>query len=103
VRSHAYMGRVACAGVIFFSYLGSTIFITAPMLLGVKEEDIFNVTEGKTLEYPIPSEFVMTIIKLPDNLYFMISIIEYLMLLFTCTGNLGKESCDYQKPYELIP
>ncbi|XP_068978383.1 uncharacterized protein [Bombus flavifrons] len=88
VRRHAYIGRVASATVIFSSYIGSTLYMTIPMLAGDEEKDIVNVTEESTTDYPIPSECVMDVIQLPDNLYFMVFIIEYLMLLFTSTGNL---------------
>ncbi|XP_048268711.1 uncharacterized protein LOC100646010 [Bombus terrestris] len=92
VRRHAYIGRVASATVIFSSYIGSTLYMTIPMLAGDEEKDIANVTEESTTDYPIPSEYVMAVIQLPDNLYFMVFIIEYLMLLFTSTGNLGSDS-----------
>ncbi|XP_033180530.1 odorant receptor 67c-like [Bombus impatiens] len=92
VRKHAYIGRVASATVIFSSYIGSTLYMTIPMLAGNEEKDIVNVTEESTTDYPIPSEYVMDVIQLPDNLYFMVFIIEYLMLLFTSTGNLGSDS-----------
>ncbi|XP_076481200.1 uncharacterized protein LOC117166374 [Bombus vancouverensis nearcticus] len=92
VRKHAYIGRVASATVIFSSYIGSTLYMTIPMLAANEEKDIVNVTEESTTDYPIPSEYVMDVIQLPDNLYFMVFIIEYLMLLFTSTGNLGSDS-----------
>ncbi|XP_060825152.1 uncharacterized protein LOC132912060 [Bombus pascuorum] len=92
VRRHAYIGRVASASVIFSSYIGSTLYMTIPMLAGDEEKDIVNVTEESTTDYPIPSECVMAVIQLPDNLYFMVFIIEYLMLIFTSTGNLGSDS-----------
>lgn len=91
VRRHAYMARLACVSVISFAYFTSTIMMTLPMLVG-EEEDIVNVTEESTPGYPIPSEYVMEIIQLPDNLYFIVFIIEYLMLIFLSTGNLGNES-----------
>ncbi|XP_033308194.1 odorant receptor Or2-like [Bombus bifarius] len=92
VRRHAYMGRVAGISVVFFAYFGSTLFMTVPMLAEEEVEDIVNVTEDNTPEYPIPSEKVMEFIKMPDNLYFIVFIVEYLMLLLTSSGNLGSDS-----------
>lgn len=92
VRRHAYMARLACGSVISFAYFTSTIMMTLPMLVGEEEENIVNVTEESTPGYPIPSEYVMEIIQLPDNLYFIVFIVEYLMLIFLSTGNLGNES-----------
>ncbi|XP_031365753.1 uncharacterized protein LOC116185475 isoform X1 [Apis dorsata] len=91
VRRHAYMGRVACASLIFCSYVGSTLFITVPMLAG-DEEEVINVTEESAIKYPIPSKNILAIINIPDNMYSVIFIIEYIMLLLTSTGNLGSDS-----------
>ena len=93
VRRHAYMGRVACASLIFCSYAGSTLFMTVPMLAG-DEEEVINVTVESAMKYPIPSKNILAIINMPENMYFVVFIIEYIMLLLTSTGNLGNDlSC----------
>ncbi|XP_076480861.1 odorant receptor 4-like [Bombus vancouverensis nearcticus] len=92
VRKHAYMARVASASMISFAYFSSILFITVPMLAEKEEKNVVNVTEESTSEYPIPSENVMALVKIPENLYFLVFIMEYLMLLFTITGNLGSDS-----------
>ncbi|XP_015437927.1 PREDICTED: uncharacterized protein LOC107193059 [Dufourea novaeangliae] len=94
VRQHAKMGRIACASVIFFSYLDSTIFTTIPMLAG-EDEVAFsksNVTQEDSLNYPIPSEVTLKFLQVPESLYVVIYITEYLFLLITSTGNLGGDS-----------
>ena len=91
VRRHAYMGRVACASLIFSSYVASTLFMTVPMFAG-DEEEMINVTEESAIKYPMPSENTLTLINMPENMYFVIFIVEYLMLLLTSTGNLGNDS-----------
>ena len=88
VRRHAYMGRVACTSLISCSYVCSTLFITVPMLAG-DEIQVINATEENAIKYPIPSKNALEIINMPDNLYFVVFIVEYMMLLFTSTGNLG--------------
>ncbi|PBC34927.1 Putative odorant receptor [Apis cerana cerana] len=90
MRRHAYMGRVACLSLISCSYVCSTLFITVPMLAG-DEIEVINVTE-ESVKYPIPSKNALEIINMPDNLYFMVFIVEYMMLLFTSIGNLGSDS-----------
>ncbi|XP_043601024.1 uncharacterized protein LOC122575727 isoform X2 [Bombus pyrosoma] len=92
VRKHAYMARVASVSMIFFAYFSAILFITVPMLAGEEEKDIVNVTEESTTEYPLPSENVMALVKIPENLYFIVFIVEYLMLVFTSTGNLGSDT-----------
>ncbi|XP_003696135.1 odorant receptor 2a-like [Apis florea] len=91
VRRHAYMGRVACAILIFCSYAGSTLIMTMPMLAG-DEEEVINVTKESAIKYPMPSENTLTLMNMPENMYFVIFIVEYLMLLLTSTGNLGSDS-----------
>ena len=91
MRMHAYMGRVVSGGVIIFAYVATVLFMIVPVLAGVEGEDIFNVTEESVPDYPMPSEYVMELIKMPDNLYFMVFTIECLMRLLVSTGNLGNE------------
>ncbi|XP_043265623.1 odorant receptor 24a-like [Colletes gigas] len=93
VRQHAFMGRVACASVICFSYLGSTLFLTLPML--AEDEDVpikhTNDTQDEPLDYPIPSEYTMLSLNVSENLYPVIYLLEYAMMLITSTGNLGSD------------
>ncbi|XP_076295111.1 uncharacterized protein LOC143216160 [Lasioglossum baleicum] len=94
VRQHAYMGRVACGSVIFFSYFGSTLFTTAPMLAREDEDavQILNVTQEDSFDYPMPSECTLDLLNLSASLYPVIYIGEYVLLLVTSTGNLGSDS-----------
>ena len=64
--------------------------MTVPMLAG-DEEEVINVTEESAIKYPMPSENTLTLINMPEKMYFVIFIVEYLMLLLTSTGNLGKD------------
>ncbi|XP_076629850.1 uncharacterized protein LOC143346024 [Colletes latitarsis] len=103
VRRHAFMGRVACASVIGFSYLGSTLFLTLPML--AEDEDIpienANDTQDEPLDYPIPSEHTMNSLNVSRNLYPVIYLLEYAMLLITSTGNLGSDGLIYGITFHL--
>ena len=91
VRKHAYMGRVAGISGVLFAYFSATLFTTLPMLAAEEMEDMANVTEESIPEYPIPSEKVVALVKIPEHLYFIVFIVEYLMLLLTSNGNLGNE------------
>nr|XP_033206034.1 uncharacterized protein LOC117166292 [Bombus vancouverensis nearcticus] len=92
VRRHAYMGRVAGISVVLFSHFSATLFTALPMLAGEQVKDIVNVTEESIPEYPMPSEKVIALVKIPDNFYLIVFIVEYLMLLSTSNGNIGNES-----------
>ncbi|XP_033206186.2 odorant receptor 10-like [Bombus vancouverensis nearcticus] len=92
VRRHAYMGRVAGISVVLFSHFSATLFTALPMLAGEQVKDIVNVTEESIPEYPMPSEKVIALVKIPDNFYLIVFIVEYLMLLSTSNGNIGNDS-----------
>ncbi|CAL7938187.1 unnamed protein product [Xylocopa violacea] len=90
LRRHAYMSRVACASVIFCAYFAAALFSVVAML--VQEVEVVNATVGNALEYPFPSENALAMINIPDNLFILIFIMEFAMLIITCTGNLGSDS-----------
>ena len=94
VRRHAYMGRAACISLIFCSYVGCTLFMIVPIVAGDKEE-VINVTEESAMKYPVPFENTLILINMPENMYFLIFIVEYLMLLLTTIGNLGNNLVIY--------
>ncbi|XP_054012830.1 odorant receptor 13a-like [Hylaeus anthracinus] len=94
MRRHAYMGRVACASVIGFSYFGSTLYVSVSMLgedAEAANEDV-NVTLEEPVNYPFPSQCTMEMLQVPKRLNPVIFIFEYVMLLITSTGNLGSDS-----------
>ncbi|NP_001229913.1 odorant receptor 63 [Apis mellifera] len=100
VRRHAYMGRAACISLIFCSYVGCTLFMIVPIVAGDKEE-VINVTEESAMKYPVPFENTLILINMPENMYFLIFIVEYLMLLLTTTGNLGSDSLFFSIVFHL--
>ncbi|XP_017889350.1 odorant receptor 85f-like isoform X1 [Ceratina calcarata] len=90
LRRHAYMGRMACASLIGFAYFSATLFSAVAMLVGKEEEIVVNATEAP--DYPIPSELVLELVQIPKYLYFIVFVMEYLMLIYTSNGNLGSDS-----------
>lgn len=91
VRKHAYMGRVACVCTMAGAYASATLIMAVPVLVGEKLKSIVNVTEEKTLTYPIPCNYVMAFIKMPDSLHSIVFVTEYFMMIVTCTGNVGNK------------
>ncbi|XP_043265620.1 odorant receptor 82a-like [Colletes gigas] len=93
VRHHAYMGRVACMGVVFFSCMSSSLFTIVSIVAGMEDTAIEddNGTQGEATDYPIPSELTFESLRVPENYYLMIFFVEYSMLVVTAIGNLGSD------------
>ncbi|XP_078053485.1 odorant receptor 10-like [Augochlora pura] len=93
VRRHAHMGRMASANMLFFSYFSATLFSMLPMFVSNDDTtDSLNETRTTQLNYPMPSEYTLELLQVPGNLYALIYIGEYFLLLVTATGNLGSDS-----------
>lgn len=90
MRRHAFMGRTICFSVIFFSYVGSVVFILAPMLASEKDVPV-NVSMKNAAGYPIPSECTLAHFHISRSMYFLIFAVQCILLALTCTGNLGNE------------
>ncbi|XP_076166211.1 odorant receptor 9a-like [Ptiloglossa arizonensis] len=94
MRQHAYMGRVACAIVIGFSYFSSVLFMTVPMLSEKKPipiEDV-NATVDDRMDFPIPSKFAVATLHMPHQFYPVIFLIQLTMMLTASTGSFGSDS-----------
>ncbi|XP_076376767.1 odorant receptor 10-like [Megalopta genalis] len=93
VRRHAHMGRMASANMLFFSYFSATLFSMVPMFAGDDHAtDNLNLTRKVQLNYPMPSERTLELLQVPGNLYALIYIGEYFLLLVIAAGNLGSDS-----------
>ncbi|XP_076229088.1 odorant receptor 10-like isoform X2 [Nomia melanderi] len=92
VKRHAYMGRVSSASVVLFSYFSASLFTLAPMFTGSDAAQDTNSTVGKGLDYPIPSEYTLQLLRAPGNLFAVIYFGEYFLLLVTAIGNIGSDS-----------
>ncbi|XP_018059940.1 PREDICTED: odorant receptor 47a-like [Atta colombica] len=91
MRQHAFMGRMICYSIVFFAYLASSIFTLAPMMTG--DEDIhINVSiKNEAAKLPVPITFLGNL-QIPTDLYFIISMVQYFILLLTGTSNCGNDS-----------
>ncbi|XP_076295093.1 odorant receptor 10-like [Lasioglossum baleicum] len=93
VKRHAHMGRMASANMLFYSYFSATLFSMVPMFAGDDDTMVgFNQTRKVQLNYPIPSECTLELLQVPGNLYALIYMGEYILLLVIAAGNLGSDS-----------
>ena len=94
MRRHAYMGRVAGASVMLFAYFTAALFAAVSMFASGEEETPLNAneTKAKSTLYPLPSEYALQVLRVPDRLFLLIFILQYLMMLVTCNGNLGSDA-----------
>ncbi|XP_076677408.1 odorant receptor 67a-like [Andrena cerasifolii] len=94
MRRHAYMSRVAGASVILFAYFSATLIAIVPMFAPGEKETTLNAngTKAKNVNYPVPSEYTLQALHVPDKLFLMVFSLEYLMMLFISNGNLGSDA-----------
>lgn len=89
MRRHAFMGRLLSCFMVCFSYFSVTVYSLIP-LLGDEEDKQINVTdEDVVLEYPMPSRCALKYFRVPESLYKIICLFEFIVLMLTCTCNLG--------------
>ncbi|XP_019883254.1 odorant receptor 9a-like [Camponotus floridanus] len=92
MRRHAFMGRLLSCFMVCFSYFSVTVYSLIP-LLGDDEDNQMNVTdEDIVLEYPMPSRCALEYFSVPESLYKIICLFEFIVLILTCTCNLGNDS-----------
>jgi len=89
MRRHAFIGRVLSCFMVCFSYFSVTLYSLIP-LLGDEEDNQMNVTnEDVVLEYPMPSRCALEYFSVPESLYRIICLFEFVVLVLTCTCNHG--------------
>ena len=88
IRRHAFMGRMICYSIIFFAYLASSIFMLTPMIAGNKDIQVDDVSKTQASELPMPLTFLGDL-HIPSSLYFVISTLQYTILMLTSTSNCG--------------
>nr|XP_012143892.1 PREDICTED: uncharacterized protein LOC100876657 isoform X2 [Megachile rotundata] len=89
MRRHAYMGRVMCIALIGVGNICAWVITAAPILINNDHE--INVTIEDAINFPMPSEHVILLIKFPEYLYLLIFFVQYLMMLIMVMGNLGND------------
>ncbi|KAG5335960.1 OR2A protein, partial [Acromyrmex heyeri] len=91
MRQHAFMGRMICYSIIFFTYLASSIFTLAPMITGDENVHVNASIKNQATKLPVPITFLGDL-QIPTGLYFVISMVQYFILLLTGTSNCGNDS-----------
>ncbi|XP_018059939.1 PREDICTED: odorant receptor 9a [Atta colombica] len=91
MRQHAFMGRMICYSTIFFTYLASSIFTLAPMITDDENVHVNITIKNQAAKLPVPITFLGNL-QIPTGLYFVISTVQYFILLLTGTSNCGNDS-----------
>lgn len=106
MKKHAFIGRSLCSSLICFSYVATSIFMIAPFFMG-SVDTIINGTRTslpKTLSYPMPSDCTLGNFNISITLYCFISLLDIMLLVSTCNGNIGNVSllfCHFQKLFRV--
>jgi len=90
MRQHAFMGRIICYSTIFFTYFASSIFTLAPMITGDENVHVNVSIKNQAAKLPVPITFLGDL-QIPSSLYFIISSVQYFILLLTGTSNCGNK------------
>jgi len=90
MRQHAFMGRMICYSTIFFTYLASSIFTLAPMITDDENVHVNISIKNQAAKLPVPITFLGNL-QIPTGLYFIISTVQYFILLLTGTSNCGNK------------
>lgn len=86
MRKHTFIGRTLCYSMIFCSYFDSSIYAMVPLL----NDQNGQINDSVVLKYTIPSRCTLEYFSVPRNMSRTLSFIQYIILIFTCTGNFGK-------------
>ncbi|XP_012526056.1 odorant receptor 13a [Monomorium pharaonis] len=96
MRRHAFIGRILSCFMVCFSYVSVLIYSLIPLL---GEEQIndqakqINITdEDIILDYPMPSRCALEYLHVPRSMYEITCLLEFIVLILTCTCNHGNDS-----------
>ncbi|KYM88887.1 Odorant receptor 2a [Atta colombica] len=93
MRQHAFMGRIISCSILFFAYLASTIFCLVPIIVSDEENIQVNVSiKNQASDLPIPLTWSLGSYHLSANLFFVISIVQYFLLVLNSNCNCGSDS-----------
>ncbi|XP_011645607.2 odorant receptor 13a-like [Pogonomyrmex barbatus] len=96
MRRHAFMGRILSCFMVCFSYVSVILYSLIPLLdetLDDNQDKQINVTDEDTiLDYPMPSRCALEYLNAPISMYRIICLMEFIILVLTCTCNHGNDS-----------
>lgn len=90
MRQHAFMGRMICYSILFFAYLASVIFMLAPMIMSDEDVQVNASTKNRASELTVPVTFLGNL-DIPTGLYFVISTVQFIILILMATSNCGNK------------
>ena len=90
MRQHAFIGRMISYSILFFAYLASTIFCLVPIIVDNGENIQVNASiKNQASDLPIPLTWSLGSYHLSANLFFVISIVQYFLLVLNSNCNCG--------------
>ncbi|XP_072760025.1 uncharacterized protein [Anoplolepis gracilipes] len=92
MRIHAFMGRMLSCSMVCFSYFSVTTYSLFPFLGDYEDNQMNTTDEDVVLEYPMPSRCALKYFSVPESLHKIICLFEFIVLILTCTCNLGNDS-----------
>ncbi|XP_078053482.1 odorant receptor 4-like [Augochlora pura] len=94
VKHHAQMGRITSASILFCSYSSALLLMMVPLLAGGEDAmEILNQTAHESEQsFPFPSECMVQLLRIPENVYSVLYVGEFLILVLLACGNLGSDT-----------
>ena len=91
MRKHAFIGRILCCSMLFFSYISCLIYAIIPFLSFHQGNQINKTNEDTILEYTFPSKCSIESFNfnVPMNMYKMLCLVEAVVMILATTANLG--------------
>ncbi|XP_011702893.1 PREDICTED: uncharacterized protein LOC105458952, partial [Wasmannia auropunctata] len=94
MRHHAFMARVMCYSVLSFAYTAPVFFLVAVLIAGGDEDIQVNSNtsiKNPAEDLPVPLTWTLGSYHLSTSLYFVITIVQYIILTLNCNGNVGNK------------
>ena len=99
MRRYAFMGRILCCSLLFFSYGGCVIYILAA---AVKNNQI-NITDvNVTLEYPIPAKCGIEYLNTLRSMQYVFFLIHSITMIIANTANNGNAYLFYAERSNIL-
>ncbi|XP_076375598.1 uncharacterized protein LOC143258931 [Megalopta genalis] len=97
MRHHAHMGRNMSVSILCATYCTVAVaaLITSLPQFAVEEDETENLNQTIYKckhSLPLPTECTLELLELPENLYSVVSIAEFLMTVLMACGNLGSDT-----------
>ncbi|XP_012221304.1 odorant receptor 13a-like [Linepithema humile] len=89
---HAFMGRAIYYSIVLFGVMGILGLILTPFITSDNNAQL-NVSMNEfTLVYPVPTPCTLGRFHISTNLYLLIFVTQCILIVMTCTANLGSDT-----------